>query len=60
EATWRKEVNGICPGSREAPDGAPKSEVSLHSADRVDAIAKATEDWYEDRLETWPGEEFEL
>lgn len=43
---WEGEVNKICPGSR---DG------EVHSADRVDAIAEATEDWYEDRIEEWPG-----
>ncbi|QDV06604.1 Flagellin N-methylase [Planctomycetes bacterium Poly30] len=54
ETTWRKEVNGICPGSR---DG----KVSdLHPPDRIQQIAKATEDWYEDRLEQWPGTSHEL
>jgi len=44
---WQKEVNSICPGSRE---GGP-----VHDADTVDAIARATEDWYEGRIETWDG-----
>ena len=48
QKTWTEEVNATCPGSR---DGA------LHSADTVDAIAKATEDWYEDRMERWSGPE---
>jgi Fe-S-cluster containining protein len=43
---WKKEVNAICPGSREG---------EVHDADRIDAIADATEDWYQDRLEKWPG-----
>lgn len=46
QKTWTEEVNATCPGSR---DGA------LHGADVVDAIAKATEDWYEDRMERWSG-----
>ena len=46
EPVWRGEVNAICPGSR---DGA------VHDADRVEAIAKATEDWYEERIDEWPG-----
>ena len=45
--TWKSEVNSICPGSREGGD--------VHAADRVDAIARATEDWYEERLDRWPG-----
>ena len=45
-ATWEGDVNPTCPGSRTG---------QLHSAERIDAIAKATEDWYEDRIETWPG-----
>ena len=48
QKTWTEEVNATCPGSR---DGA------LHGADVVDAIAKATEDWYEDRMERWSGQE---
>ena len=43
---WEEEVNAVCPGSR---DG------TIHEADRVDAIARATEDWYEDRLDEWSG-----
>jgi len=43
---WEEEVNAVCPGSR---DG------TIHDADRVDAIARATEDWYEDRLDEWSG-----
>lgn len=50
EATWRKEVNGVCPGSRGG---------ALHSPDTVERIANATEDWYEDRLKEWPGAELE-
>ena len=45
---WEEEVNAVCPGSR---DG------TIHDADRVDAIARATEDWYEDRLDEWSGME---
>ncbi len=54
EATWRSEVNKICPGSRD------KSESEIHSPDKIEAIAKATEDWYEERIQTWPGEDHEL
>ena len=43
---WEEEINAVCPGSR---DG------TIHDADRVDAIARATEDWYEDRLDEWSG-----
>lgn len=43
---WRREVNGVCPGSRSG---------RLHDADTIDAIADATEDWYEGRLDAWPG-----
>ncbi len=46
QETWEGEVNPTCPGSRTG---------QVHSAERVEAIAKATEDWYEDRIETWPG-----
>ena len=43
---WEGEVNAICPGSRSGP---------VHDPDRIDAIARATEDWYEDRIDEWPG-----
>jgi Fe-S-cluster containining protein len=43
---WRRDVNAICPGSRRGP---------LHDADRIDAIARATEAWYDGRLAEWPG-----
>ena len=46
QRTWREEVTPVCPGSR---DG------RLHDADTIERIANATEDWYEDRLEQWPG-----
>lgn len=54
EETWRGEVNKICPGSRDSGS----SEV--HGPDKIDGIAKATEDWYEGRTQTWPGESHEL
>ena len=54
EATWRGEVNGICPGSR--GDG----DAELHSPEKIEGIAKATEDWYEGRTQVWPGESHEL
>lgn len=44
--TWEGEVNATCPGSRSG---------EVHSAARVEAIAQANEDWYEDRIETWSG-----
>ena len=54
ESTWRGEVNKICPGSRNS------DPAKLHPAAKVEAITKATEDWYEDRLRDWPGPEMEL
>ena len=46
---WTEEVNAACPGSREGGE--------VHTADRVDAIARATEDWYQDRMKEWDGDE---
>ncbi len=46
---WTEEVNATCPGSREGGE--------VHPADQVDAIARATEDWYQDRMKEWTGEE---
>ena len=57
EETWRGDVNSICPGSRESEDSTPSK---LHSPERIEAIAKATEDWYEDRIKKWPGDSHEL
>ena len=48
--TWSEEVTPVCPGSR---DG------RIHDADTIERIASATEDWYEDRLQEWPGAPFE-
>ena len=45
---WEEEVNPTCPGSRAG---------AVHAADRIDAIARATEDWYEGRTPTWEGPE---
>ncbi len=54
EKTWREEVNKICPGSR------GEASEPVHSAEKIRATAAATEDWYEDRMETWVGESHEL
>ncbi len=54
EATWRGDVNTICPGSR---DG---SGSEIHGPEKIEGIAKATEDWYEGRTQVWPGESHEL
>lgn len=45
---WEGEVRAICPGA---------GHGTLHSAREVEAIAAATEDWYEGRLDAWPGRE---
>ncbi|MFT5732000.1 MAG: Fe-S-cluster containining protein [Planctomycetota bacterium] len=57
EETWRGDVNKICPGSR---DSDTEARGELHPPERIEAIAKATEDWYEDRLKKWPGATHEL
>ena len=47
-SVWEKDVLGTCPGA---------GKGVLHSADEVESIARATEDWYEGRTETWEGPE---
>ena len=48
DPVWRDEVLPLCPGSG-------SDEGTLHTADEVEDIARATEDWYEGRSERWTG-----
>lgn len=48
QPVWEREVRPICPGSG---DGA------LHTAAEVEAIARATEEWYEGEAPHWDGPE---
>ena len=47
-SVWERDVLGTCPGA---------GEGTLHAADEVEAIARATEDWYEGRSDDWQGPE---